>query len=154
IFEVPTADNYIRQGVTTVMEGPDGDSPVPLAPFLTQLEALRKSINIGSFIGQGAVRRAVLGEADRPPTPAELDRMRALVERGMKDGAFGLSSGLFYVPGSFSPLAEVVELAKVAGRLGGYYNSHMRDEAARVVESVAETIAVGEQGGLPTQVSH
>jgi N-acyl-D-amino-acid deacylase len=80
--------------------------------------------------------------------------MRALAEQGMKEGAFGMSSGLFYVPGSFTPLEEVIELAKVVGRLGGYYNSHMRDEASRVVESVQETIAVGELGNLPTQVSH
>ncbi len=154
IFELPTADNYVRQGVTTIMEGPDGDSPVPLGPFLARLAALPKSLNIGSFIGQGSIRRAVIGEADRPASAAELDKMRALVEQGMKEGAFGLSSGLFYVPGIFTPLEEVVELAKVAGRLGGYYNSHMRDEASRVVDSVIETIAVGERGGLPTQVSH
>ena len=154
IFELPTADNYVRQGVTTIMEGPDGDSPVPLGPFLARLEALPKSLNIGSFIGQGSIRRAVIGEADRPASAAELDKMRALAEQGMKEGAFGLSSGLFYVPGIFTPLEEVVELAKVAGRLGGYYNSHMRDEASRVVDSVIETIAVGERGGLPTQVSH
>src|SRR5438445_111266 len=80
--------------------------------------------------------------------------MRALVEQGMRDGAFGLSTGLFYVPGIFTPLSEVVELEKVAGRLGGVHTSHMRDEASRVQESVRETIAIGEQGGLPTQVSH
>src|SRR4029453_10112177 len=80
--------------------------------------------------------------------------MRAPVEQGMADGAFGLSSGLFYVPGAFTPTSEVVELAKVAGRLGGIYISHMRNEAAGVVDSVKETIAIGEQGGLPTQVTH
>ena len=95
IFDVPTADNYIRQGVTTLMEGPDGSSPVPLAPFLAKLEALPKSINIGSFIGQGSVRSAVIGDVNRQPTAEELDKMRAVVEQGMKDGAFGLSTGLF-----------------------------------------------------------
>src|SRR5207302_8030515 len=135
------------------MEGPDGSSPVPLKPFLARLDALPKSVNIGSFIGQGSVRSAVIGDINRRPTAEELDKMRALVEQGMKDGAFGLSSGLFYVPGTFTPLSEVIELARAAGKLGGYYNSHMRDEASRVVESVQETIAVGEQGGLPTQVS-
>jgi dihydroorotase/N-acyl-D-amino-acid deacylase len=80
--------------------------------------------------------------------------MRALVRRDMLDGAFGLSSGLFYVPGIYTPLAEVVELEKVAGSMGGVHTSHMRDEASRIVESVKETIAIGEQGGLPTQVSH
>ena len=154
IFDVPTADNYIRQGVTTVMEGPDGSSPVPLAPFLARLDALPKSINIGSFIGQGSIRSAVIGDVDRKPTAEELDKMRTLVEQGMKDGAFGLSTGLFYVPGTFTPTAEVIELAKVAARYGGMHESHMRDEASGVVESVKETIAIGEQGGLPTHLSH
>jgi len=154
IFEVPTADNYVRQGVTTLMEGPDGSSPVPLKPFLARLEALPKSVNIGSFIGQGSVRSAVIGEVNRRPTAEEFDKMRVLVEQGMKDGAFGLSSGLFYVPGTFTPTEEVIELARVAGRFGGIYISHMRDEASGVIESVKETIAIGEQGGLPTQVTH
>src|SRR5438874_270840 len=154
IFDVPTADNYIRQGVTTVMEGPDGSSPVPLAPFLAKLDELPKSINIGSFIGQGSVRLAVIGDVDRKPTAEELDRMRTLVEQGMKDGAFGLSTGLFYVPGTFTPTEEVIELARVAGRFGGIHVSHMRDEASGVIESVKETIAIGEKGGLPTQVTH
>lgn len=154
IFQVPTADNYIRQGVTTILEGPDGGSPVPLKPFLDKLEVLPKSINIGSFIGQGSVRMKIIGLANRNVTPEELDRMRALVRQGMEDGAFGLSTGLFYVPGVFTPLAEIVELQKVAGPMGGVHTSHMRDEASKVLDSVRETIAIGEQGGLPTQISH
>ncbi|HEX5703528.1 MAG TPA: D-aminoacylase [Pyrinomonadaceae bacterium] len=154
IFEVPTAENYVRQGVTTLIEGPDGGSPVPLAPFFKRLEALPKSVNFGMFIGQGSVRAAVIGEVNRKPTPEELDKMRALVKQGMEDGAFGLSSGLFYVPGTFTETDEVIELAKVAGRYGGIYISHMRDEATRSVDSVKETIAIGERGGLPTQITH
>jgi N-acyl-D-amino-acid deacylase len=154
IFERPLAENYVRQGVTTVIEGPDGSSPVPLGPFLAQLDSLPKSVNIGAFIGQGSIRSEVIGSVDRVATDAELQRMRELVEQGMRDGAFGLSTGLFYVPGTFTPTAEVVELARVAGRFGGIHISHMRDEAARVVQSVAETIRIGEQGGLPTQVTH
>ncbi|MGH7552673.1 MAG: N-acyl-D-amino-acid deacylase family protein [Longimicrobiales bacterium] len=154
IFEVPTADNYIRQGVTTVIEGPDGGSPVPLAPFLARLDSLEKTINIGSFIGQGSIREAVIGSVNRHATPAEITRMQALVEQGMKEGAFGLSSGLFYVPGTFTPTEEVIELARVAGRLGGIHISHMRDEASGVVESVKENIRIGEAGGLPSQATH
>jgi N-acyl-D-amino-acid deacylase len=154
IFEHPTADNYVRQGVTTVIEGPDGSSPVPLAPFLKQLAALPKSINIGSFIGQGSVRNAVMGRANRRASAEEIDKMRALVERGMRDGAFGLSSGLEYVPGAYAPLEEIVELAKVAGRLGGHYQSHIRGEGGPVVEAVREAIAVGERGKLPAQITH
>jgi dihydroorotase/N-acyl-D-amino-acid deacylase len=154
IFERPTADNYVRQGVTTVIEGPDGGSPVPLGPFLARLDSLEKSVNIASFIGQGSVRSEVVGNIDRAPTAAELQRMRDLVRQGMHDGAFGLSSGLFYVPGTFTPTEEVIELAKVAAGYGGIHISHMRDEAAGVVSSVTETIRIGDEGGLPTQVTH
>ena len=83
------------------VEGPDGSSPLPIAEFLARLDALAKTINIGTMVGQGSVRAAVIGLVDRKPTAGELARMRTLVEEGMKDGAFGLSSGLFYVPGSF-----------------------------------------------------
>ena len=154
IFEVPTADNYVRQGVTTLIEGPDGSSPVPLAPFLAKLDALKKSVNIGSFIGQGSIRSDVIGNVDRKATLDEIVQMQALVEQGMRDGAFGLSTGLFYVPGSFTPTAEVVELAKAAARFGGMHKSHQREESIRLLDSIRETIAIGEGGGLPTQVTH
>jgi N-acyl-D-amino-acid deacylase len=154
LFDVPTAANYARQGVTTVIEGPDGSSPLPLAPWLEKVAALGTSVNVGSFIGQGTVRSEVIGASDRPATPDEVAQMIALVERGMQDGAFGLSTGLFYVPGSFTPLDEVVELARAAGRLGGIHKSHQRDEASKLLESFAETIAIGERGGLPTQATH
>ena len=154
IFEVPTADNYVRQGVTTLLEGPDGSSPVPLAPFLEKLDALPKSVNIGSFIGQGSIRSEVIGNVDRRATVEEIRKMQGLVEQGMRDGAFGLSTGLFYVPGSFTPTEEVVELAKAAARFGGMHKSHQREESVRVLDSVRETIAIGEGAGLPTQVTH
>jgi dihydroorotase/N-acyl-D-amino-acid deacylase len=154
IFDVPTAENYVRQGVTTLIEGPDGSSPLPLKPFLDKLAALKTSVNIGSFVGQGTIRGEVIGEGDRAATAADIERMTQLVEQGMRDGAFGLSSGLFYVPGSFATTAEVTALARVAGRHGGIYISHIREEASKVLDSVNETIAIGEQGGLPTQVTH
>ena len=154
IFEVPTADNYVRQGVTTLIEGPDGSSPLPMAAFLAKLAALPRSVNIGTFVGQGSIREAVIGGADRVATADERTKMRALVEQAMKEGAFGLSTGLFYVPGTFTPTEEVTDLAAVAGRFGGIHISHMRDEAANVLDSVRETIAVGENGRLPTQITH
>jgi N-acyl-D-amino-acid deacylase len=154
IFEVPTADNYVRQGVTTLIEGPDGGSPIPLAPFLAKIASTRITPNFGSFVGQGSVRSSVMGDVNRRPTADEIERMRALVRQGMEDGALGLSSGLFYVPGTFSTTDEIVELARVAGSVGGIYISHMRDEAKGVLDSVRETIAIGEKGGLPTQITH
>jgi len=144
---VPTADNYVRQGVTTIFEGPDGSSPIPCRPFLDRVAATRITPNFAMFIGQGSVREA--RSSARWTAKRRRRRSRrcgGLVHQGMEDGAFGLSSGLFYVPGTFTPTAEVVELAKIAGRMGGIYTSHMRDEASHVVDSVRETIEIGEKG--------
>ena len=154
IFETPTADNLIKQGVTTIIAGPDGSSAVPLGPFLDSVGRLPRTINFGSMVGHGSVRTEVVGQDDRPATPEEMERMKALVGQAMRDGAFGLSTGLFYVPGTFATTEEVIELARVAARYGGYHTSHMRDEASKVVESVRETIRIGEEGGLPTQITH
>jgi N-acyl-D-amino-acid deacylase len=154
IFELPTAENYVRQGVTTLFEGPDGGSPVPLKPFLERIQATRITPNWAMFIGQGSVREAVIGRVHRPAAPDELEKMKSLVRQGMKDGAFGLSSGLIYVPGIFTPPEEVEALASIAGAMGGLYQSHMRNEAAGILESVRETIAVGEKNHMPTQVTH
>ena len=154
IFELPSADNQVRQGVTTLIEGPDGSSPIPLKPLLDNVAATGVTPNFGAFIGQGSVRAEVIGSINRKATPAEIERMREIVKQGMLDGAFGLSSGLFYVPGTFTPTDEVIELAKVAGAMGGIYISHMRDETAKVLASVRETIEIGEKGKLPTQITH
>lgn len=154
IIEVPTADNYIRQGVTTLIGGPDGFSPVPLKPALDAVAKTRIVPNLGTFVGHGSIRSAVFGSVNRAPTLDELERMRALVREAMREGAFGLSTGLFYVPAIFSTTDEIVELAKVAGEMGGMHISHIRDEESGVEASVRETIAIGERGGLPTQVTH
>lgn len=154
ILDHPEAENYLRQGVTTLIEGNDGSSPLPLAPFLARLSQTPIAPNFGTFVGQGSVRQEVMGLVARKASPEEVERMRKLVEQAMRDGAFGMSTGLFYVPGNFTPIDEVIALAKVAGRFGGMHISHMRDEADKVVASVAETIRIGEEGGLPTQVTH
>ena len=154
ILGVPTADNYVLQGVTTLFDGQDGSSPLPLGEFLARVAALPPAVNFGSFVGHGSVREAVMGGADRAPSPAELQEMIAIVAESMREGAFGLSTGLFYVPGAFADTDEVVALARAAGERGGLHVSHMRDEAAGVLDSVRETVAIGEGGGLPTQVTH
>ncbi len=154
IFDVPTAENYLREGVTTIVEGPDGSSPLPLGPFLDRMRQTPISINFATMVGQGSIRQQVIGLADRKATPEEIEKMKALAAQAMKDGAFGLSTGLFYVPGNFTPTEEVIEIAKVVGRMGGIHISHMRDEASKVLDSVRETIRIGEQGGLPTQITH
>jgi N-acyl-D-amino-acid deacylase len=154
IFEDPSAQNYIRQGVTTLIEGNDGSSPLPLAPFFQKLGETRIAPNFGLFAGQGSIRQQVLGLENRKATPEEIGRMKEIAKQAMQDGALGLSSGLFYVPGNFTPTEEVIEIAKVVAGFGGMYISHMRDEASGVADSVRETIRIGEEGGLPTQVTH
>lgn len=154
IFETPAADNYILQGVTTLFEGPDGGSPIPLSDFFKRIEETKIAPNMAAFVGQGSVRQRVIGQNDRKATPDEIEKMKEMVRTAMREGAFGLSTGLFYVPGTFTPTEEVIELAKVAGEMGGIHTSHMRDEAAKVTDSVRETIRIGEEGHLPTQVTH
>src|SRR5215469_8861915 len=154
IFQHPAAENYIRQGVTTLMEGPDGSSPLPIKPFLGQVAAAHPAPNFGTFAGQGSIREAVMGLVNRPATPAEIEKMRAITRQAMLDGALGVTTGLFYVPGNFTPTDEVIEIEKVAGTMGGMHHSHMRDEASHVLDSVRETIRIGEEGHLPTQVTH
>jgi dihydroorotase/N-acyl-D-amino-acid deacylase len=154
IMEVPTAESYLREGVTTFIEGPDGSSPVPLAPFFKQIEAAHISINMASFIGHGSIRTEVMGLENRKATPEEIEKMRVIARQGMRDGAVGLSTGLFYVPGNYADTEEVIELAKVVGALGGFHESHMRDETDHILDSVRETIRIGEEGGLPTQITH
>ncbi len=151
---VPSAENLVRQGVTLVLEGNDGDSPIPLGPYLQKLSKTPIGINFGSFAGQGSIRSNVMGLVNRPATAQELDKMRDLMKQAMLDGAFGMSTGLFYVPGNLTPPDEVIEVAKVAAKYGGMHISHMRDEAASIVDAVKETIRIGEVAGMPTQVSH
>lgn len=154
IFSVPSAENYVRQGVTTILEGQDGSSSIPLKPFLDKLAATPIAINFATLAGHGTIRSRVMGSENRHATPAEIEKMKGLMRQAMLDGAFGLSTGLFYVPGNYSATEEVIEIAKVAGSLGGIHISHMRDEAAQILYSVRETIRIGEEGHLPTQLTH
>jgi N-acyl-D-amino-acid deacylase len=154
MVENPNLEGVVRQGITTVLDGQDGGSPIPLRPFLDKVAARKPIVNFGWFVGHGSLRGEVMGLVNRHATADELQRMRELARSAMFDGAFGLSTGLFYVPGNYAPTEEVIEIAKVIGSLGGMHISHMRDEGAGVLDSVRETIRIGEEGGLPTQITH
>ncbi|HEX8559625.1 MAG TPA: D-aminoacylase [Pyrinomonadaceae bacterium] len=154
LFDLPDAENFVRMGVTTVVTGNCGGSAVDVGRWLGRAEEAPPAVNVATLVGHNSVRRAVFGEADRAPTPEELEKMKALVERAMRDGAVGLSTGLYYVPGAYAKTEEVVELAKVAARFGGVYATHMRDEGGRVADSVRESIEIGERAGLPVEISH
>jgi N-acyl-D-amino-acid deacylase len=154
IFNEPTAKADLYQGVTTLIGGPDGSSPLPLKPALEKLSQLKMSVNMGLCVGHGSVRRMVLSMDNRAPTSQELERMKQLTRQAMLDGAIGLSTGLFYTPANFAKTEEVIELAKIAGQYGGFHVSHVRDEGLGIIDSVRETIRIGEEGGIPTQITH
>jgi N-acyl-D-amino-acid deacylase len=122
--------------------------------YFQALERARPAINLGTFVTVGSVRRYVMGDVDRPATPEEIERMKALVDEAMRQGALGLSSGLIYAPASYAPEAEIAELAKVAGRWGGGYASHIRSEGDRLVEAIEEAIRIGAAGGTWVQIHH
>ena len=153
-FLNPAAENQIRQGVTTIIEGPDGSSPLPIGKFLQTVAATKSTVNFGTMAGHGSIRQQIIGMKDRKATPEELEKMKALASQAMLDGAFGISTGLFYLPGNFAPTEEVIALGQIVGALGGIHTSHMRNEADASIASVKETIRIGEQGHLPTQVTH
>jgi N-acyl-D-aspartate/D-glutamate deacylase len=147
----------LAQGITTVFVNPDGGGAVDLVAQRGRLAAARPGVNVALMVPHGSVRAQVLGMQDRAATAAELDSMRALVRAGMEAGAFGLSSGPFYAPGSFAPTEELVELAKVAAPYGGAYTSHIRDESdytIGVAAAVDEVIRVAREARLPGVVTH
>ncbi|QQS48377.1 MAG: D-aminoacylase [Acidobacteriota bacterium] len=155
ILTLPTAPNFLHMGVTSVVTGNCGGSALDLGKWFDELERLGISINIASLIGHNTVRRAGMnGDFDRPPSPDEMQRMKDLVEKAMRDGAVGLSTGLEYIPGTYGKTDEIVELARVAGRYGGLYATHMRDEGEFVEKSIRESIEIGELAGCPVEISH
>ena len=155
IFDDLNAEAVIRQGVTTVFVGQDGDSNFPLADFFSRLEKTPASINFASMIGHATLREQVMGkDLYRASTPEELKRMQDLLERELQAGAFGLSSGLEYENGHFATTEELIELGKVAAAHGGFYISHVRDEGNKVFDSFEEITRIGKEGGLPVEITH
>jgi N-acyl-D-amino-acid deacylase len=154
IYEQPAAENFVRMGVTSLVTGNCGSSTVEVGRFLGRMRETPLAVNLATLVGHGSVRREVLGLAEREPSPEELRRMEAIVERGMREGAVGLSTGLIYVPGTYAKTDEVVALARVAARYGGIYATHMRNEGTEVVAAIRESIQIGEKAGLPVEISH
>ncbi|MEM1127430.1 MAG: D-aminoacylase [Bacteroidota bacterium] len=151
------AEPLLLQGVTTVVINPDGGGPFDLVAQREALLADGLGLHVAQLVPHGTVRRAILGEADRQATPDELAQMQALVEAGMEAGAFGLSSGPFYAPGSYADTHELIELARVAARHGGVYTSHIRDESNYTIgllAAVEEVIEVARAAQLPSVVTH
>lgn len=155
--ELSHARPLLAQGITTVFVNPDGGGSVDIAEQRAALLADGLGVNVAQFLPHGSVRSAVLGMDDRLASAEELDRMKALVRRGMEEGAWGLSSGPFYAPGSYSDTRELVELGRVAAEHGGAYQSHVRDESTYtigVMAAVEEVITVAREAGMPGVWSH
>lgn len=149
-----TATNQISQGITTILVGPDGGSPFPIADYLANLKG-KIAPNVGAFIGHATLREQVMNNSfARQTTPEELAKMLILLEQAMKDGAFGLSSGLEYDTGFSASTEEMIELAKVAAKYKGIYMPHMRDEEEGMLDAVRESIRIAREAKLPLQISH
>ena len=154
LLKLPLAESALRQGVTLAVGGPDGGSPLPLAPYLDSVRAAKIGINVAFLVGHNDVREAVMGMSDGIPTPSQLSRMKELVANGMHDGAFGLSTGLLYLPGAYSTVDEIVALAKVASDSGGIYTSHLRKEGIGLLEGVGEALEIGRRANIPVVLTH
>lgn len=155
--EKPANLNFLMQGVTTIVFGNDGGGPTNIAEVLARWEKQGTATNIALLVGHGTVRREVLGNEDVQPTPAQLEQMKAKVRQAMAEGAFGLSSGLYYVPGNFAKTEEVIELARVATEFGGVYDSHLRDESSYnigLLAAVEEALRIGKEARIAVNISH
>jgi len=150
------AENKLREGVTTVIAG-EGGTPVPaeqIGDYFAQLQRQGISVNFGCYYSEAQARIAILGQSSRAPSPAELERMKALMAVAMKNGAMGMTTALIYAPSSYASTDELIAMAKVAGEYGGIYASHMRDEGAGVVSAVDELIRIAEEGHISAEIFH
>jgi len=145
---------YLMQGVTTVVTGNDGGSVLNVGETLRKWDEQGIGTNAILLAGHGTIRGRVLGPTDAQPNASQLEEMKALVAKAMDEGAFGLSTGLYYAPGSYGKTEEVIELAKVAAARGGIYDTHMRSEGAGLLDSIAETIRIGREAKIPVHISH
>ncbi|MEO7521252.1 MAG: D-aminoacylase, partial [Gemmatimonas sp.] len=154
LLQLPLAESALRQGVTTALGGPDGGSPLPLASYMDSVRAIKAGINVGYLVGHNDIRRSVMGMSDRAPTAEQLSRMCGLVAAAMGEGAFGLSTGLLYLPGTYSNVDEVVSLAEVAADSGGIYTSHLRKEGIGLFDGVGEALEIGRRARIPVVLTH
>ena len=154
ILRLSNSESHVRQGVTTSLGGPDGSSPWPIGKFLDTLNQIGVGMNVAYLVGHNTVRRNVMGLENRAPSKEELNKMKNQISAGMDEGAYGISTGLKYLPGSFSEVEEVVELSKKASEKGGVYTSHLRDEGLGVIASVNEAIKISKDANIPVVLTH
>ena len=146
--------NYVIQGCTTSVTGNCGSGPTDVADFYDKIDAAGAGTNVAHLLPQGSLRDRVMGSVDRKPTPEELTKMKELADQAMKAGAWGMSTGLIYVPSVYADTEELIELSRIVAGHGGIYASHIRGEGRGLLSAVAESIEIGEQAGLPVHISH
>lgn len=154
ILNLSDCESHIRQGVTTALGGPDGGSPWPMKSFMDTLSQIGVGMNVAYLVGHNRIRKNVMALENRAPTAEELQEMKAQVQQAMDDGAYGISTGLKYLPGAFSEVDEVIELSKVASSMGGIYTSHLREEGLGLFDAVAEAISISEKADIPVILTH
>jgi dihydroorotase/N-acyl-D-amino-acid deacylase len=154
VMQMPDAQSAAMQGVTLALGGPDGGGPWPFGPYLDSLEKKPLGINVAFLAGHNSIRRAVMGTANRAPTAAEQTRMESMVAQSMAEGAFGMSTGLRYIPGFYSNTDEVVALSRVAAEAGGIYTSHLREEGVGLLQGVGEALEIARRAKIPVVLTH
>ena len=154
LLQLPSAESHVRQGVTLALGGPDGGGPWPLAAYLDSADHAPLGMNVAYLTGHNSIRKQVMGTENRAPTAAELARMQRMVAQAMSEGAFGLSTGLRYVPGYYSTVDEVIALAQEAASRGGIYTSHLREEGVGLIDGVAEALEIGRRAKIPVVLTH
>ena len=150
----PAVENYLQQGVTTMLGGNCGSSPYPISDFISKSESKGIGPNLALLIGHNTIRQQVMGTENRIASNQELKEMQKLVQFSMDDGAFGMSTGLKYIPGAYSNTEEVVKLASIVAKNGGFYATHMREEGIGLIKATEEAINIGREAKLPVQISH
>ena len=146
--------NYLTQGCTTVVTGNCGGGRTEVDKYFNEIDREGAGTNVIHLMPHGSVRRSVMGSANRAPTPEELERLKSLIDRGMREGAWGMSTGLIYVPSAYAETDEIVALAKVVASHGGIYVSHIRNEGDHLLEALGEAIEIGRRAKVPVEISH
>lgn len=154
IFKYPDAKSHVTQGVTLALGGPDGGGFWPFGEYLDSLSRQPLGMNLAYLTGHNTIRRHVMSMDDRAPTSQELMKMKEMVETAMKEGAFGISTGLKYLPGAFSTVDEVIALSQSASKYGGIYTSHLREEGLGLIEGIEEAIQIGKEANIPIVLTH
>ena len=154
ILELSECESHIRQGVTTALGGPDGSSPWPLAKYMDTLNQIGIGINVAYLIGHNTVRKNIMRLDNRIPTENELSKIKEQIAQGMKEGAFGMSTGLKYLPGAFSKVEEVIALSKIVSEYGGIYTSHLREEGLGLLYAVEEAITISRDADISVVLTH